>query len=323
MNGYVKMKNIKPIATGNEKDAIVARCKKLFDCYIPGYNPPIWSCDDPSLDLMKQCRVFYDEGSKIVDVMVLVDNREPVNIAMDRLYPQDKLLRQFGYETGYYDICSPEKETLVPPNILVYTPCRVNGFPGKVAHILHAIGLAFDIETQPDYKAYHAPGMDLEIRTKYAVTFYIRMFKKIFKATEKLGKKHLVISLVGGNNYASAWEGGPPQFQKDVWTPAYQKAIEMGYLPDGIKVSIMGARGTYPQKTLQLDDIGYFPACMKRVVVEETVFVNAWDCWSVPGNGNEHDNSLDGFVGRNTDVGVNGTSLTNPWLCDTTNYIPL
>ena len=246
MVGYVKMKNIKPIVN-DEKEKIISRCQKLFDCYTPGYNPPTWSRDNPSIDLMKQCRVFYDEGSKIVDVMELVDNREPVNIAMDRLYSKDNLLKQFGYETGYYDICPPEKDTLVPPNILVYTPCRVNGFPGKVAHILHAIGLAFDIETQPDYKAYHASGMDLKTRTHYAITFYIKMFKKIFKAMEKLGKKHLVISLVGGNNFASAWEGGPLQFQKDVCTPAYQKAIVMGFLPYGDMVSIMGAINKYPQ----------------------------------------------------------------------------
>ena len=33
---------------------------------------------------------------------------------------------------------------------------------------------------------------------------------------------------------------------------------------------------------------------------------------SVPGNGNFSDNSLDGYIGRFTSVGVLGTGLTNP-----------
>ena len=52
-------------------------------------------------------------------------------------------------------------------------------------------------------------------------------------------------------------------------------------------------------------------------------FINAWDCWSIPGNGNNMDNSLDGYIGRNTQIAINGTSLTNTWLLEKKNYIKI
>lgn len=316
--GYVKLKNIKEVIEPSIKD----KCLKIQKCYISGYEPPEWSCQNPDINLMKQCRVFYDKDSSLVDVMKLVKEREPVNIAMDRFYNKDKLQEYFGYKIGYYHNCSPEKTTLVPPNIVVYTPCRVTGYPGIIIHILHAIGLAFDIDTQPDYIAYHNSGLDYKERIRVAISFYIRMFKKLFIASKKINAQHIVLSLVGANNFASEWEGGILAFQKDVWVPAYQKAIELGYTSN-IKVSLMGGKGSYAQTILKLNDIGYFPACIKKINPNGTVFVNAWDCWSIPGNGNNYDNSLDGHIGRNTDSGVNGTSLTNPYLENSRNYIPI
>ena len=41
----------------------------------------------------------------------------------------------------------------------------------------------------------------------------------------------------------------------------------------------------------------------------QTLFINAWDPWSVVGNGNASDNSLDGYVGRSSNVGI---FLTKP-----------
>ena len=45
---------------------------------------------------------------------------------------------------------------------------------------------------------------------------------------------------------------------------------------------------------------------------------------SVPGNGNNNDNSLDGFIGRVSAIGVLGTGLTNPFIeSKARNYIPV
>ena len=44
---------------------------------------------------------------------------------------------------------------------------------------------------------------------------------------------------------------------------------------------------------------------------DESLFVNAWDPWSIAGNGNRGDESLDGYYGRSTNVGVASWPLTN------------
>lgn len=46
--------------------------------------------------------------------------------------------------------------------------------------------------------------------------------------------------------------------------------------------------------------------------LEETVLVNAWDPWSLIGNGNVFDNSLDGYWGRCSNMAVLGWLRTNP-----------
>jgi hypothetical protein len=45
---------------------------------------------------------------------------------------------------------------------------------------------------------------------------------------------------------------------------------------------------------------------------DKVLFVNAWDPWSIIGNGNEEDNSLDGWFGRLSAMGVLGWPVTNP-----------
>ena len=42
------------------------------------------------------------------------------------------------------------------------------------------------------------------------------------------------------------------------------------------------------------------------------MYVNAWDPWTIIGNGNENDNSLDGYWGKSTNMSVLGWFLTNP-----------
>ena len=41
------------------------------------------------------------------------------------------------------------------------------------------------------------------------------------------------------------------------------------------------------------------------------MFINAWDCHSMPGNGNEMDSSLDGHVGRSSAVHYFGWGTAN------------
>jgi hypothetical protein len=63
---------------------------------------------------------------------------------------------------------------------------------------------------------------------------------------------------------------------------------------------------------MQRFDGGFIPDTLDTDVdMEKTLYVNAWDPWSMIGNGNERDSSLDGHWGRCSNMAVLGWSLTN------------
>ena len=56
----------------------------------------------------------------------------------------------------------------------------------------------------------------------------------------------------------------------------------------------------------------FFNSKLSEPQIQEILFVNAWDPWSMVGNGNESDGSLDGYYGRSTNMAVLSWPLTNP-----------
>lgn len=292
--------------------SIIESIDKLFSTYDDGYEPPEWT-KKPSITLMKQCKVFYNKKDKISDIKRLVKEREPVNIAMNRYYNQTELNKHFKFKKGYYGTCPPSKNSVSPPNFIVYTPTQVktNKKNYKKIHILNAIGLAFDSKKQRDYKDYMKLSkkyLGQSEKHKYScANFYKNLFTLIFEIAIYLKKKNIVMSLVGANNFAILWHGGPIQFKREIWFPVFKFVRDMY---PSIKVMFMGTNND--------GDLGYFPDILEhpkiKMKLNSVLFVNAWDCWSIPGNGNTMDHSLDGFIGRHTQIGVNGTSLTNPYL---------
>lgn len=287
---------------------------------------------------MENCKVFYNlaDSNKLEDIKRLVYQREPVNMEMKRYYDKKELKKHFGYEYGYYATCPKSFNNLNPPNILVYTPTHIVT-PGinqsKVVHILNVIGLAFDDETQRDYIEY---GLSVDKRGNQqqqydslaadVTNFYVKLFNNIYNVAIKLGKKTIIMSLVGANSFAKKWPSGNAAsvdyFQEYIWVPAYKKSF-LFLNPDKIDIKFMGSSRSKANTLLKIkNDIGRFPNNINEAgKLNDALFINAWDCWSVPGNGNASDISLDGFIGRNTQIGINGTSLTNPYLDLDKNYL--
>ena len=309
--------------TTSELDDIQRNNKQLSSCYCSGFRPPRWS-ETPMTnhENYKLCKVFYNKQDRITDIKELVEKREPVNIAMSRYYNQSDLNKTFGYEKGIYDtIRASETTGPTPPNFMVYTPSRVKGYGDQLVHILNVIGLAFDNKEQHDYKEY----AKIKWNKTKAIHFYETLFVNIFKVAKNLKKKNIVMSMVGANNFASKWEGKSgniDRFQIDIWLVAWEKAIKNENCK-GLSIKFMGAGNTYIDLTRQYENLGFFPQLLKKIDIDDTILINAWDCWSVPGNGNSNDNSLDGYMGRNTEIGYLGTSLTNPYLKKKENIIGL
>ena len=61
-------------------------------------------------------------------------------------------------------------------------------------------------------------------------------------------------------------------------------------------------------------DVGLSPSTTSKWTkdLDDRLFVNAWDCWSMLGNGNRADNSADGFWGRSSAIALLGWPKSNP-----------
>ena len=313
--------------TATEQDDIQRNNRQLSSCYNNGFRPPRWS-ETPmtNCENYKLCRVFYNKQDiiedNIEDIEKLVYHREPVNIAMSRYYNQAGLNEKFSYKEGiYHKIKASETTGPTPPNFMVYTPSRVKGYDDQLVHILNVIGLAFDSKEQHDYKEYEK----ISWNKKKARHFYETLFINIFKVAKNLKKKNIVMSMVGANNFASKWEGKSgniDRFQIDIWLVAWEKAIKNENCK-GLKIKFMGAGNSYIDLTKKYENLGFFPQLLDQIDINDTILINAWDCWSVPGNGNKNDHSLDGFMGRFSEIGFLGTSITNPYLLERENIIGL
>ena len=309
--------------TMTELDDIHRNNQKLSSCYNVGYAPPTWS-ETPMKNCKnyKLCRVFYNKGDELTDIEKLVYFREPVNIAMFRKYNQTELKKTFDYKKGIYDKITRSNITgPTPPNIMVYTPSRVYGYDNKLVNILNVIGLAFDSEKQHDYQKYEK----IDWNKSVAIHFYETLFINIFKVAKYLKKKNIVMSLVGANNFASMWQGisgNIDRFQKDIWFVAWEKAIKNDNCK-GLNIKFMGGDNSHIDIMKKYENVGFFPQLLEKIDIDNTILINAWDCWSVPGNGNSNDNSLDGYMGRFSEIGYLGTSLTNPFLLERGNIVEL
>tara|TARA_B110000046_G_scaffold104099_1_gene111609 strand:- start:2316 stop:4013 length:1698 start_codon:yes stop_codon:yes gene_type:complete len=305
-------------------EAVVSAARTLRSCYDQGYAFPAWSMDGiPDQESMfRATRVYYGDsvpGASQPDLDIiqrLVREREPVNIGMKRRYDANALQKAFGYHEGYYGTLAKQS---LPPSLAVYTQARVaiGGQLVEGVHILHAIGLAFDSSSQPDFKLLHN-NLD-------CVAFYRHLFRMIFTcADDRLGPNStVVLSLVGGNNFAGYFPGGKRNFWDQVWIPALESHLQsytshssrlrgMGFPPEFL--TMLGKK--LPSIRDRLEGNGRFPNIVLDPEYDrsQTLFINAWDPWSVVGNGNASDNSLDGYVGRSSNVGILSSSLTNPFL---------
>jgi len=305
---------------------IQTNINRLFECYNLRHDkrngqPPEWSKDAKIvMELGNRCNVYYNILDNIDDIKKLVREREPVNIAMGQHYNKDLLKTYFNYKEGYYkkipvsNSCPPWK-----PNILVYTPTYLdinqdnNPNYNKIYHILNVIGLAFDNVEQIDYEILMSHNQDKRI--EICQKFYSVLFQNIYNVAIKLGMKNIVMCYVGCGAFSAIYPG-PGNILEEIWLPAFIE-IFIQNKSKNLKIYTMGgdSMGNPLTNLANIQDIGKFPQCVNKIGNnEKTLYINAWDCWSVPGNGNAGDDSLDGFIGRVTNIGVLGTSLTNPFL---------
>ncbi len=270
--------------------------KAVHRIYIPPFRFPDWVLDPGLWTTFRfaDTRVFYHKEDTYDDVLVMVKGREPCNIGMHTLFNIQAMEATFGYSKGAYGRSTSEK---LMPNIGVYCHATLNlNGSYRQAHVLNLVGIAFDCYLQPDYQYYQSRPLS-DIVAKYS-----EMWKLALKAATTIpGIKTLKLYNVGGGAFAGEFES---TFSADIFEPAFKPLVskfeESGIQLDGYDWTLHKFNG------------GYIPDCLYSDDLESTLYINAWDPWSLIGNGNERDASLDGHWGRISNMAVLGWWQTNP-----------
>lgn len=282
---------------------------ELRSIYNNGYEFPEWIysmlIQNPSY--LNGAEVFFPKNSDISLIRKLTVEREPVNISGKRYYNQNKMLTTFGWKVGYYQTYWNEHK-VIPPNISIYCKTPVLKKMGNTiknfgdAHILNVIGLSFDEIHRPDYVF----ASKIQKTEHFILDYYDYLFEMIYDVAKRKGFKNVVMSMFGANNFALKFRGGPTTFQSKIWFPLLIKHLQKNR--NSVKTYSMGMKKLSEQyhfinsamKWNGIFDVGFFPNLMEHIDLNNTLIINAWDPFSFVGNGNNNDNSLDGFIGRYT-----------------------
>lgn len=239
--------------------------------------------------------VYYRHGEDLNLVKKLATEREPVNIAMARYYDQNRLHELFGYAQGAYSAGSRPK---LMPNIAIYchTPIQSVSEEQTEAHVINLIGYAFDSQAQPDYQ-YFFPLAPPSSKWQELVMRMQQMWRFGFECAQKKRLKRIYLPDVGGGAFSKFLE----ESEKTKYTLLKQQSLEP-LLQD------------YPD--IQVFELPRIPVWLftdeGKAAVNNSLLVNAWDPWSMVGNGNAADNSLDGYFGRSSAMAILCWPLTNP-----------
>lgn len=285
-----------------ETNSSINIAKKIYNIYIPTYNFPTWVLESNLWNTFEfdKTVVYYDNEENIEDVKTMVKEREPCNISMKRIYFEKTLEKEFGWKYGAYQKSTVDK---LMPNIAIYCYATVllkSGY--KKIHVINLTGYAFDTLYQPDYQYFKTKSEE------HLIEKYNKMWKKAFNAAVDLKKSGLINNIqifnVGGGAFA------PPNYDnfiETIFEPAFLPLIPF-FTKAGIKV--IG----YDMEEKRFNG-GYIPQILSTdEYAEDILYVNAWDPWSMIGNGNDRDNSLDGNWGRCSNMAVLGWSETNPYI---------
>ena len=265
-------------------------------------------------------------------------------------YDTSKLKTEFGWETGAYGKSTVNE---LYPNIGIYchasaikpkSDSNTDKNPEYTVttndtevnvHVMNLVGYAFDNAEQPDYKFFKtkyckSENNDVLVpkddghKVKFKTDLIARYRKIWLKACYICKYKHLNILFiygVGNVNFSRLLPGewsGESNFYNEIFLPAFgpKTSVEEGspykFCNDNrINVENFEFVAFNP---VSLNNIPAVLFGNKMNTLNDILFINAWDPWSIIGNGNFADNSLDGYWGRSSNLSVLGWPMTNPEL---------
>lgn len=298
--------------------------KQLFDTYDPLYRPPEFSLLEEQWKTFDWHTIAYYVAAGKADEAIfrrLLREREPVNIEWSRPYDKEALYGIAGYRVGAY-------RGQNRPYVVV-AHASVLGIPDHFL-VCNAPGFAFDHPNQPDVYRFvlkddenqdalsrdacefveiqglsHRLGCQKYLLNKTKLILgYTQLWYLILICASKHNCGLIFSGALGGNNFSPWGSGHEEQFIRDIQDPAVSRARKRC----GVQIPVL----PYP---------GFIPEILATIRQSSSprpiLWINAWDQFSVVGNGNNADSSLDGHWGRNSNLAV----LTWPVINGNIEYI--
>ncbi|KAI9015593.1 hypothetical protein DFJ74DRAFT_680868 [Hyaloraphidium curvatum] len=219
---------------------------------------------------------------------------------MNRLYDEDGMRKAFGWSRGAYADSVPGRPM---PNIAVVCRATVQLAKRRVrAWVVNLVGVAHDSRSQPDYKVFTT--------REQVLAAYRRIWQLGVAAALMLRKEH-------GVDVLQVYNVGGGAFSGSLFDDFVRECFEPAFLPLLPRLEQAGVRVAGYDVRARRFDGGWIPNVLEDMdngALARMLWVNAWDPWSLIGNGNARDASLDGFGGRCSNLAVLGWPRTNPHL---------
>jgi hypothetical protein len=254
------------------------------EVYQPGFAFPAWVLneDEWRTAAFTETVVFFHSQDSLAEVQKLATEREPCNIAMSRMYDESAMLQHFGWRRGAYACGSPNFA------VLCHATARTTPERSVRVWVINLIGVAHDHPLQPDWQA--------RSTREQVLAAYAAMWQLALAAVRRLARARAIDSVRVYNVGGGAFDGGLfDSFERDCFDATFLPLVP-AIQAEGVEV----LRG------------GRIPDALGAAASARTLFVNAWDPWSLVGNGNAMDDSLDGCWGRCSNLAVLAWPRTNP-----------
>lgn len=242
--------------------------------------------------------MYHLDEDDLDKVSRMLHEREPANVGMVRCYDEDEFEKFFGHRHGAYG--SSTKSSLMP-NIAIFctTPMKLASGEQVDVNVINVVGYALDSNDQPDWK-YFMPLHRNRAKWDELVRRMQRMWRYIFECAKRHKFKRVYLADVGGGAFST----GLDLHEKT----CYQRLKEESLPP----VQQEYAELVESHQLQRIPDWCFTEEA--KPLLSSSLLVNAWDPWSFVGNANRGDNSLDGFFGRCTAMGLLCWPRTNPYL---------
>lgn len=279
--------------------------KLIHGIYDIGYEFPGWTLlpefwEEHEFD---KTRVYYHSEDSLEEVRRLMTERVP---CFRGFYDAGKMLAAFPWKEPAYTLSTRDR---LMPNISVYCRATVSTKLGfRRTHVLNLIGYELQEPDTLDASFFYKEA-SAEKRLANIVAAYRRMWELALGAVADLKREGLAdfnqmrVMNIGGAAFAGEYYD---RFVPDIFEPAFLPLVDE-FEKLGVRV-----RG-YDRKRQRFVG-GLIPACLdlEEEDVEGTLYLNAWDPFTLIGNGNAGDASLDGAWGECSNMAVLGWLPSNP-----------